>query len=190
MAEDARTRWLLLLILAGVAFLVVRDLAHGGAGRFTVAPLRAGSPVLVRTDTATGETWKLELRAGGERWVRIPLPGEPATPGSLELPAPAPPAPGGASTGAAPQRPLARDEIKALANAILGDELSPDIRFWAVGQLAGTKDVRATMALIQLLGAVDDPKLVALIHEALSQRDDPRAREALERFDKKEKAGS
>ena len=190
MQGDARTRWLLLLILAGVAFLVIRDLAHGGSGRFSVTPLRAGSPVLVRTDTATGETWKLELRAGGERWVRIPLPGEPAAPGSLPAPATAPAAPGGSGSDADAQRPLARDEIKALANAILGNELAPDIRIWAVGQLADTKDVRATMALIQLLGAVDDPKLVALIREALAQRDDPRAREALEQFDKKGKSTS
>ncbi|HVH18998.1 MAG TPA: hypothetical protein VNF72_11910, partial [Myxococcota bacterium] len=78
-------------------------------------------------------------------------------------------------------RALATDEIKALANAILGDELTPDVRIWSVGQLAATPDRRATTALIQLLDAVDEPQLVSLIREALAQRDDPRARQALER---------
>lgn len=178
MGRDAQMRGLLLLILACVVFLVIRDLMRGDAGRFSVIPLRAGSPVLVRTDTATGETSKLELRAGGEDWVPIPAPDAAARwpeadqrPGPLEVPAqplPRPP-------------PLARDEIKALANAILGDDLTLDIRIWAVGQLAATDDRRATLALIQLLEAVDDPQLVALIREALALRDDPRAREALAR---------
>jgi hypothetical protein len=179
MGGDARIRWLLVAILACLGFLVVRNLLRGDAGRYVVHPLRAGSPVLVRTDTATGESWKLELRAGGEEWVRIPGPGE-APAAIAEEPA----GPAGLPAGAdldAPPRPLARDEIKALANAILGEELSPDIRIWAVGQLAVTPDRRATVALVQLLGAVDDPELEALIRVALEQRDDPLARQALAR---------
>ncbi len=179
MAGDARTRWLLLGIFACLSLLVVRNLLRGDAGRFVVHPLRAGSPVLVRTDTASGESWKLELRAGGERWVPIPGPGEApaqiaAEPDrTLALPESLDPT--------APLRPLARDEIKALANAILGDELSPDIRMWAVGQLAVTPDQRASVALIQLLSVVEDPPLAALIRQALEQRDDPLARRALQR---------
>lgn len=174
---NAQVRWLLILILACLLFLVVRNLMRGDTGRFSVVPLRAGSPVIIRTDTATGESWKLELRAGGERWLPIPDPGAGGI--ELELPAAAAQAP---SEEPDPQaRALATDEIKALANAILGDELTPDIRIWSVGQLAATPDRRATTALIQLLGAVDEPQLVSLIREALSQRDDPRARQALER---------
>jgi hypothetical protein len=166
-------RWLLIGVTAAVVFLLVRDVQRGGAGRFVVAPLRAGSPVLVRTDTATGESWKLELRAGGETWVPLPGPGE--------APLAASPRPAG-DTGSPVPRALARDEIKALANAITGDQLAPDIRMWAVGQLAVTQDRRATLALIQLIEVVDDPKLAALIREALAQRDDPSARETLARL--------
>jgi hypothetical protein len=175
MPAVTRTGWLFALLIPCVAFLMVRELTRGDVGRYTVSPLRAGSPVLVRTDTRTGESWKLELRAGGERWTRIPNPGE-TTP-IWEQRAAAP------RIGAArpDDRPLARDEIKSLANAILGDELAPDIRMWAVGQLANTPDRQATLALIQLLDAVDEPKLVALIRKALELRDDPRARRALER---------
>lgn len=169
---NAQARWLLILILACLLFLVVRDVMRGDTGRFTVVPLRAGSPVVIRTDTATGETSKLELRAGGERWV-------PIRDGGTELQLPDAAAP---TEEPEPQaRALATDEVKALANAILGDELTPDVRIWSVGQLAATPDRRATTALIQLLDAVDEPQLVSLIREALAQRDDPRARQALER---------
>ena len=182
MGVDAQSRWLLLLILACVLFLVVRDLVRGDTGRFSVTPLRAGSPVLIRMDTATGESAKLELHAGGEQWV--PISGPDAAAGNAkpfdEIPDEPASAPPPADDGPRP-RPLANDEIKALANAILGDELTPDIRIWAVGQLATTPDRRATLALIQLLQVVDEPQLVALIREALAQRDDPRAARALER---------
>jgi hypothetical protein len=179
---DARVRWLLILILACLGFFVVQDLRRGDTGRFTVIPLRAGSPVIVRTDTATGESWKLELRAGGERWVQIPGPAD----GRL-----VPEIAGGGAPDPEP-RPaaLANDEIKALANAVLGDELTPDVRIWAVGQLVATPDRRATLALIQLLEVVDEPELVALIREGLSQRDDPRARRALERQAARSGSGS
>ena len=174
---DARVRWLLILILACLLFFVARDLQRGDTGRYTVIPLRPGSPVIVRTDTATGESWKLELRAGGEHWVPISPPGQPGSWADLEAQAQAEPM----QPAEAAPRPLATDEIKALANAILGDELTPDIRIWAVGQLAATSDRRATLALAQLLEVVDEPELVALIQEALTQRDDPRARPALQR---------
>ena len=175
---DARVRWLLIAILACLLFFVARDLWRGDAGRFSVLPLRAGSPVIVRTDSAAGESWKLELRAGGERWVPIPAPGAPGDWSGLEAQAATTSPPEAAAEA---PRPLATDEIKALANAILGDELTPDVRIWAVGQLAATPDRRATLALVQLLEVVDDPELVALIREALAQRDDPGARQALER---------
>jgi hypothetical protein len=183
MGGDRLTRWLLLPMAACLLFLLVRDFRRGDAGRFSVTPLRAGSPVLVRTDTATGESWRLDLRAGGERWVPIPDAG--ALESSLANAAAAQPSDPATSGGAAAgQGPLASDEIKALANAILGDELTPDIRIWSVGQLAATPDRRATLALIALYDVVDDPKLVALIREALLRRDDPRAKRALERHAK------
>jgi hypothetical protein len=174
---NAQVRWLLIGILACLLFLVVQNLVRGDTGRYTVVPLRGSSPVVVRTDTATGESWKLELRAGGERWVPIPDPGAPGAAidrsdvSAADL----------AEEPDTQARALATDEIKALANAILGDELTPDVRIWSVGQLAATPDRRSTTALIQLLEAVDEPELVALIAEALAQRDDPRARQALER---------
>lgn len=171
---NAQVRWLLIVIAACLLFLVVRNVMRGDTGRFTVVPLRAGSPVIIRTDTATGESWKLELRAGGERWVPIRDPRDGGA--EIELPDEAP-----TQAPDTDVRPLATDEVKALANAILGDELTPDVRIWSVGQLAATPDRRATTALIQLLEAVDEPELVALIREALAQRDDPRARQALER---------
>src|SRR5262245_32456398 len=176
---NAQVRWLLVGILACLLFLVVRNVMRGDAGRFSVMPLRAGSPVIIRTDTATGESWKLELRAGGERWVPIANPGEGGA--GLALANPAPSADEQQDANDEPARALATDEIKALANAILGEELTPDVRIWSVGQLAATPDRRATTALIQLLDAVDEPQLVALIREALAQRDDPRARQALAR---------
>jgi len=178
MGSDPWARWLLVAVLAGVAFLVALELFPGERGRFTVTALRPGVPVLVRTDTTTGQSWLLELRAGGGRWEPLPEPGTPEWNEALNAYA-ARPVP--AESEALTPRPLARDEIKSLANAILGDELSPEIRFWAVGQLAATEHRRATLALIQLLDEVDDPRLVALIREALTQRDDPRARLALER---------
>jgi len=136
----------------------------------------------VRTDTATGESWRLDLRAGGERWVPVSDGEVPAwAENSPENPAGPATDPAATGAGGAGQRPLAGDEIKALANAILGDDLTPDIRIWAVGQLAATPDRRATLALIQLYDAVDDPQLVSLLREALAQRDDPRAKRALER---------
>lgn len=179
MQADRQIRALLVLLLAGVGVLVVRELTRGDAGRFAVVPLRAGSPVLVRTDTATGMSWTLELRAGGGRWVPVDV--SSADPLGRALPPSVADEQPEAQQSEQP-RALAPDEIKALANAILGDELAPDIRIWAVGQLAVTEDRRATLALIQLLEVADDPPLVALIREALEQRDDPRAREALQHF--------
>ena len=175
------TRALLGVIAVVVAFLVVRDLQRGDSGRYVVTPLRPGSPVLIRTDTATGTSWKLELKAGGGRWELLPEPGTPAWAAAVNAVASAPPV---TADPNAPPRPLAPDEIKSLANAILGDQLSHDIRVWAVGQLAVTEDRRATVALIQLLSEVDEPDLSALIREALAQRDDPRAKQALERYEK------
>ncbi|HVN38459.1 MAG TPA: hypothetical protein VMW19_09860 [Myxococcota bacterium] len=182
MGGDRLTRGLLLAILAWLLLLTVLELRRGDTGRFEVTPLRAGSPVLVRTDTATGDSWRLDLRAGGERWVPIrdgEVPAWSQAP-SENADASGPDAAAKDASGEAP-RPLASDEIKALANAILGDDLTPDIRIWAVGQLAATPDRRATLALAQLYEVVDDPQLVALIREALTQRDDPRAKRALER---------
>jgi len=83
MPSDSATRVLLALILLCLVILVVQGLTDDGGfdtgwGRYQVTGMRAGAPVLIRTDTVTGKVWKLELRGGGDRWVAFhePEPGE------------------------------------------------------------------------------------------------------------------
>src|SRR5215510_4239407 len=72
MQPDAATRILLALILLSLVILIVQgstDRARSeAAGRYTVTGMRAGSPILVRTDTATGRVWKLDLRGAADSW--------------------------------------------------------------------------------------------------------------------------
>ena len=64
MGSATWTRALLGVLAVAVAYLVVRDLQRGGSQRYVVTPLRPGAPVLIRTDTVSGQSWKLELKAG------------------------------------------------------------------------------------------------------------------------------
>lgn len=77
MNGDTTTRLLLAGILVCLIALVAQGFggSDGEAGRYTLTGMRAGSPVLIRTDTATGEVWKLELRGGGGTWQRFAEPG-------------------------------------------------------------------------------------------------------------------
>jgi hypothetical protein len=70
MNTDTTTRLLLTGILVCLIALVAQGFGGSAseAGRYTLTGMRAGSPVLIRTDTATGEVWKLELRGGGGVW--------------------------------------------------------------------------------------------------------------------------
>lgn len=82
MNTDSTTRLLLIGILVCLIALVAQGFgdASSTAGRYTLTGMRAGAPVLIRTDTATGEVWKLELRGGGGTWelFREPSPREDA----------------------------------------------------------------------------------------------------------------
>jgi hypothetical protein len=75
MQTDATTRLLLAGILVCLIVLVTQgfgsDSTSGGWPRYQVMGMRAGAPVLIRTDTVTGEVSKLELRAGRDRWVKL-----------------------------------------------------------------------------------------------------------------------
>jgi hypothetical protein len=74
MQSDAATRILLASILLCLLILVVRgSTGERGpeVGRYSVTGMRAGGPILVRADSVTGRTWKLELHGSGERWVEF-----------------------------------------------------------------------------------------------------------------------
>jgi len=77
MNGDTTTRLLLIGILVCLIALVAQGFggSSDGAGRYTLTGMRAGSPVLIRTDTKTGEVWKLELRGGGGVWQLFGEPG-------------------------------------------------------------------------------------------------------------------
>lgn len=77
MNGDTTTRLLLIGILVCLIALVAQGFggSSGGAGRYTLTGIRAGAPVLIRTDTKTGEVWKLELRGGGGVWQLFGEPG-------------------------------------------------------------------------------------------------------------------
>jgi hypothetical protein len=83
MQPDAATRILLASILICLLILIVQGW-NGGRdpiGRYSVTGIRAGGPILVRADSATGRAWKLELRGADERWVEF----RDAEPGSVEV---------------------------------------------------------------------------------------------------------
>lgn len=74
MQSDSATKLLLALILVCLVILIVQGLGGSeglgaGWGRYQVTGMRAGAPVLIRTDTVTGQVWKLELRGGRDTWV-------------------------------------------------------------------------------------------------------------------------
>jgi hypothetical protein len=110
MQPDSATRILLALILVCLVILIVQGFTGGAeranVGRYDVTGMRVGGPVLVRTDTATGQTWKLELRGGGNTWQEFREPDASAT-------APAPAAPSSPSFDEPDEErsdPLGRDQ--------------------------------------------------------------------------------
>lgn len=74
MQSDAMTRILLASILLCLLILIVQGLTGergSAAGRYSVTGMRAGGPILVRADSVTGRTWKLELGHADARWVEF-----------------------------------------------------------------------------------------------------------------------
>lgn len=76
MQADPVVRILLATILVCLAILIVEGIADPrGAqrenGRYSVTGLRAGGPMLVRVDSATGRVWKLDLRSETSAWVEF-----------------------------------------------------------------------------------------------------------------------
>jgi len=209
MNDDSITRLLLLGILLCLIALVAQGFGATASetGRYTITGMRAGAPVLIRTDSVTGETWKLELRGGGGIWEAFLEPGEgdpeaqvsslsdlgrpePAAPPAAvnEARAPAPPREAPAlqlpplparPVEPRPAPPLADEEsIDSFLKAAVRDDLPPEIRIWAVGQLGQSDDPRSTEALLAALESGDDAVRSAAA-EALEGRDDPRVAEAL-----------
>jgi len=196
---DAKTRSLLGLILVCLLILIVQGFGGAGSGRYQVAGMRAGAPVLIRTDTETGRTWKLELRGGGDRWVPFLEPGEsrgdtgaatgtegadvgtsaPGASASTE----SPDADAGRPPHAVPtvpeNKPLTEGERQMLIDALLRVELPADVRVWTALQLGPVEGVKVTNALLTALND-PEPEVVAAAAEALSQRSDPRIPPALE----------
>jgi hypothetical protein len=79
---DPAVRILLAAILVCLAILIAQGFAGPAArgsdreiGRYSVTGLRAGGPMLVRTDSVTGRVWKLELRGDTSAWVEFREPG-------------------------------------------------------------------------------------------------------------------
>ena len=74
MQSDAATRILLASILLCLLILIVQGLTdeRGSAvGRYSITGMRAGGPILVRADSATGRVWKLDLGNAAARWVEF-----------------------------------------------------------------------------------------------------------------------
>ena len=97
MQTDTATRLLLAGILVCLIVLIVQGYGSGAGtpGRYLMMATRAGTPILIRMDTATGRVWKQELRGGRGRWVEFQEPAEEeasetamAPPESVEAPAP------------------------------------------------------------------------------------------------------
>jgi hypothetical protein len=207
MPTDATTRLLLAGILACLIVLVVQGLGsgpraggaleEGGAGRYDVFSTRAGTPVLIRTDTATGRVWKLELRGGRDRWIQLIEPDEkPAgtredaasqaepVPAAPEPPAPEPatpsiPAPEPAAAPSPEPAAAAGDDLATYLEAVRKTDLPPDIRIWAVTQLGASDDPRSTEALAGALRDADLRVAAAAVAAVATRRDDPRVAEAL-----------
>jgi hypothetical protein len=209
MQADAITRLLLAGILACLVVLVFQGLgreapAHGGpleeggVGRYDVTSTRAGTPVLIRTDTVSGRVWKLELRGGRDRWIELiepdakpsgehsaaeppeaapvapaaPPASAPASPAAQ--PAPAPPAGSASEPGDASE-----SDLDTWLEAARKTELPPDIRIWAITQLGGSGDPRSTQALVGALGDPDPRVIAAAVAAVASRRADAGVSEAL-----------
>lgn len=79
MNADLITRALLAGILLCLALLVFQGTGGAGPqpGRFEleILSVRRGSPIVVRTDTATGRSWRLEGFPDAPRWIDMSEPG-------------------------------------------------------------------------------------------------------------------
>jgi hypothetical protein len=77
MQPDPATRILLAAILACLAILIVQGFSSprtgsdDAIGRYSVTGLRAGGPMLIRTDSVTGKVWKLDLRGDTDAWIEF-----------------------------------------------------------------------------------------------------------------------
>lgn len=207
MNTDPLIRLLLSGILVCLLLLVVQGFAGGGDsgrtgwGRYHVTGMRAGAPVLIRTDTVTGEVWKLELRGGGDRWRPFLEPGgaepaqvarEPADEGASQEREIIEP-PGGLAAARAEleaaradleslglEQPRSDEEVQNLVDALATPELPKEIRAWAAGQLGEIDAPAATEALIAALQDPDPSVAVTAVRSLGAKVSEPDARSALE----------
>ena len=149
---------------------------------------------MFRIDTRTGQTWKLELRGGNDRWRPIYEPddeeSEPAGPphphqGTPRIPAPepradryAPPPP--PSPASAPGRSGPEWDVALLAYALQDPAQNRDVRIWSAGRLALQDVPPSTEALLAVQGD-DDAQVVAAALEALKGRSGARIEAAVRR---------
>jgi hypothetical protein len=203
MDRDPLVRLLLFGILVALVALVAKAgdgggalVASGGGARFALGATHAGSPVMFRLNTHTGDTWKLELRGGNDRWKPIREPDEDSdtagppgvyqgTPRVPPPPAAQPPEPASVQAEAPTPAPLPGREgpewdVAALARALEDPQLNLDLRIWSAGRLALQDVPQSTDAL---LAAQDDAeaRVVAAALAALAGRYDARIPEAVAR---------
>lgn len=207
MQSDGLTRVLLAVIALCAVVLVVRSLQENpGTGRFQLSSIRAGTPLLLRADTVTGQVWKLELRGGRDRWVAFKEPGAddgksagdeevssrnagsaaPNEVASSGREAHAPPAAAPAPAARAPSRPAVPapidQDVGSLRKAISDAQLPIDIRVWAAQRLASMSDPRASQALIEALGDPDAELAFAAVEDKLAESGNPQVRAAAEKL--------
>ena len=149
-----------------------------GWARYQVIGTRAGTPMLIRIDTVTGQAWQLALRGGDGTWHPFEEPERgAATAARPSAPEPDSPAPTPIELPVPPTS--VEEELLGYVKAASSAELPPDIRLWAIGKLADLDDSRATGALLKALEAEEARVALAAI-EALDGRDDDRIGSALE----------
>ena len=205
MDRDPLVRIFLFGILAALVALVARTGESGGVpvgvpgasganGRFALDSARAGSPILFRIDTQTGQTWKLELRGGNDRWKPLYEPDEDATepagpPGpraaTARIPAPAPPRqryaePPPPTPPSQPGREGPEWDVPLLVYALKDPDQHVDVRIWCAGRLAVIDEPGSTDGLLAVLED-PEPRIVAAALTALKGRSDPRIAPALRR---------
>jgi hypothetical protein len=197
MQTDTTTRLLLAGILVCLIVLIVQGYGSGAGtvpGRYLMMATRAGTPILIRMDTATGRVWKQELRGGRGRWVEFQEPGEEEAPETAKAPpepveAPVPqeariaipreqaPAPATPAAG----QPGASDgtDLENFAKAVRSDHVPVDIRVWAVTQLSRIHEPSSTEILLEALED-EEPRVVTAAIAAVGTRDHDGVAEALE----------
>ena len=196
MQTDTTTRLLLAGILACLIALIVQGYGSGAGtlpGRYLMMATRAGTPILIRMDTATGRVWKQELRGGRGRWVEFREPEEEASETATAVPepveAPAPKAPRTAEPRAqtrAPAIPAAgpsgsstEADLENFVKAVRSVQVPVDIRVWAVTQLGRVDDLHSTEVLLEALED-EESRVVAAAVAAVGSRDHDGVAEALE----------